>query len=229
MSLKPAKKSDLGKSWMNPRRDNPRRIHPEYHLIVTEGAKTEPAYFSGMRDAINRYHPKRIYLEIKGTGYNTTSLFERAQQLADDFANKYQHVWVVYDTDDFPAEHINETVQRCKDISSDETKYHAVWSNQCVELWFLLHFSFFQSDIERSEYFPKLNEQMMARRLGAYCKNRNDMYQVLLPYLDDAIRNAKKLAVINKGKLPADAAPGTEVYRLVEKLRPYLDPVEPVK
>lgn len=55
------------------------------------------------------------------------------------------------------------------------------------------------------------------------------MYQVLLPYLDDAIRNAKKLAVINKGKLPADAAPGTEVYRLVEKLRPYLDPVEPVK
>lgn len=96
-------------------------------------------------------------------------------------------------------------------------------------IWFLLHFSFFQSDIERSEYFPKLDAQMTARGLGAYRKNRNDMYQVLLPYLDDAIRNAKKLAVINKGKLPADAAPGTEVYRLVEKLRPYLDPVDPVK
>lgn len=33
MSLKPPKKSDLDKSWMKARRDKPKKIQPEYHLI----------------------------------------------------------------------------------------------------------------------------------------------------------------------------------------------------
>lgn len=68
---------------------------------------------------------------------------------------------------------------------------------------------------------------MTAQGLGSYRKNREDMYQILLPYLNDAIRNAKALAKINRGKSPADAAPGTEVYCLIEKLKPYLTPAEP--
>ena len=45
MSNKPAKKSDSGKAWMRQRRDRAIRIAPEYHLIVSEGIKTEPQYF----------------------------------------------------------------------------------------------------------------------------------------------------------------------------------------
>lgn len=47
MSLKPPKKSDMGKSWMKPRRDKSILLRPEYHLIVTEGTATEPQYFEG--------------------------------------------------------------------------------------------------------------------------------------------------------------------------------------
>lgn len=47
MSLKPPKKGDLKKSWLKPRRDTPKKIQPEYHLITTEGISTEPAYFQG--------------------------------------------------------------------------------------------------------------------------------------------------------------------------------------
>lgn len=43
MSLKPLKKSDLDKNWMKARRDKPKKIQPEYHLIVTEGTDTELA------------------------------------------------------------------------------------------------------------------------------------------------------------------------------------------
>lgn len=50
MSLKPPKKSDLDKSWMKTRRDKPKKIQPEYHLIITEGTNTEPTYFGTMRD-----------------------------------------------------------------------------------------------------------------------------------------------------------------------------------
>lgn len=35
MSLKPPKKSDLGKSWMKNCRDKARMIQPEYHLIAS--------------------------------------------------------------------------------------------------------------------------------------------------------------------------------------------------
>ena len=56
MSLKPPKKSDLDKSWMKARRDKPKKIQPEYHLIITEGTDTEPAYFGA------------IYLKTKPAG-----------------------------------------------------------------------------------------------------------------------------------------------------------------
>ena len=64
---------------------------------------------------------------------------------------------IVYDTDDFPADHIDSVLQFCDADSNDETTFHAVWSNQCIELWFLLHFSYMQSDIHREEYWPKAN------------------------------------------------------------------------
>ena len=48
------------------------------------------------------------------------------------------------------------------------------------------------------------------------------MYQILLPYMDTTIANAEKLDKINNGKLPSASAPGTKVYELVNKLKPYL-------
>ena len=76
--------------------------------------------------------------------------------------------------------------------------YHAIWSNQCIEVWFLLHFSYFQSDIHRKEYWPKLSEIMTLYGLGPYSKGREDMYHILEPYMDTAIRNAKKLNAVTQ-------------------------------
>jgi hypothetical protein len=56
MSLKPPKKSDMGKSWMKPRRDKSILLRPEYHLIVTEGT------------AIRNYREEKIYEEEQKTG-----------------------------------------------------------------------------------------------------------------------------------------------------------------
>ena len=62
MSKKPLKKSDSGKEWMKKRRDNRRMIAPEYHLIVTEGTKTEPNYFIKLKDEINKRYRNRIHI-----------------------------------------------------------------------------------------------------------------------------------------------------------------------
>ena len=222
MSLKPPKKSDLNKGWMKKRLDREIRIQPEYHLIVTEGTNTEPQYFQAIKDIVNQQYREKIQLDIYGEGDNTLSLFEKAKNRAGENPNGYKHVWVVYDTDDFTADHINRTAELCVQNTTDETQYHAVWSNQCIELWFLLHFSYFHSDIHRKEYWPKLTDWLQSLGKGEYSKGREDMYEILRPFMDQAIRYAKKLDETNACRPPANSAPGTKVYELIEKLRPYL-------
>ena len=216
MSLKPPKKGDIKKKWLKKRIDRKIRIQPEYHLIVTEGTATEPQYFKSMKNIINKKYRERIKLEIFGEGDNTLSLMEKALKRVENSPNVYKHVWIVYDTDDFPADHIDRVLQLCVENSTEETTFHAVWSNQCIELWFLLHFSFMQSDIHRTEYWPKLTEYLKQTGAGEYTKKRKDMYQILYPYINYAIGNAKRLNALNEGKLPSKAAPGTKVYELIE-------------
>lgn len=222
MSLKPPKKSDSNKSWMKSRQDRAKKIQPEYHLIVSEGTDSEPAYFGAIRDIINSQYRQKIHLTISGEGDNTIRLFDKAKQRLMENPNGYRHIWIVYDTDDFPAEHIDQVVDLCREHSTEETEYHAVWSNQCMELWYLLHFSFMQSDLHRTEYWPKLTNRLIEMGKGAYEKSRKDMYEILRPFMDTAIANARRLEKINEGKPPSKAAPGTKVHELVEKLKPYL-------
>lgn len=228
MSLQPPKKSDLGKSWMQPRRGRTIKIRPEYHLIVSEGTETEPTYFEAVRDAVNRQFQGRIQLDVQGKGMNTTSLFQAAQRLVQENPNGYSHVWIVYDTDDFPPEHVDEVVRladQCTAASGGETEYHAAWSNQCFELWFLLHFSYMHSDLHRREYWSKLSECLQGMDAGKYRKNRTELYALLRPRLETAIENARRLDAENQGKPPSKAAPGTKVYVLMERLLPYLPTV----
>lgn len=132
MSLKPDKKSDLNKDWMKKRRDKPIKIQPECQLIVTEGTSTEPQYFRAIRDIINQQYRGRVQLDIYGEGQNTLSLFDRARSHVQRSSNVYKHVWIVYDTDDFPQDYINRTAELCEQSSTEETEYHAIWSNQCI-------------------------------------------------------------------------------------------------
>ena len=223
MSLKPPKKSDLGKSWMKNRRDKARMIQPEYHLIASEGTETEPQYFGAIQRIINSKYRDRIQLKVEGIGDNTVNLLMKARQYVQNNGIVFKHVWIVYDTDDFLAENIDMVAQLCEEYSTQgETIYHAVWSNQCVELWYLLHFMYMDTDIDRSRYWPKLSDCLKNMGAGSYEKNRPDMYEVLRPYMDIAIANAKRLDKQNEGRKPSESAPGTKVYELVEMLRPYL-------
>ena len=80
MSLKPPKKGDLKKSWLKPRRDTPKKIQPEYHLITTEGISTEPAYFQGVKNTINSKYRGRVQLDIIGVGDNTLNLLQKVKK-----------------------------------------------------------------------------------------------------------------------------------------------------
>ena len=219
MSLKPPKHSE--QKWPNKRSERKRSISLDYNLIVTEGTQTEPQYFDALKANINRKQRNRIQLEIRGLGDNTVNLFYAAKKMVEKSPNGYSHVWLVYDCDDFPSESFNMVQTLCdQENEKGETEYHAIWSNECIELWFLLHFCFMHSNIHRSEYYPKLSEFLGTK--GEYKKNRSDIFEILLPHLDDAIKNALKLESLNEGKTPYESAPGTKVHEMMEKFKPYI-------
>ena len=205
MSLKPVKKSDQEKDWLK------------------KGTKTEPNYFEAIKLRINEKYKNRISLEIRGDGNNTVGLFEDAKRIVESNQRQFsfRHVWIVYDTDDFPKDKIDSVPELCKKNSTSDCRYHAIWSNQCIELWFLLHFGYYHSDLHRNDYFPKLDRWLKSISSGKYEKNRTDMFSVLEPYMNDAIKNATQLQQQNKDQLPSNSKPGTKVYELIEMLKPY--------
>ena len=230
MSAKPPKKSDAEKSWMSPRVSKNIPLLPEHHLIVTEGTKTEPQYFEAIKTVVDEkcrnFGSNRIQIKVNGTGKNTTFLVDEAKRIVDETrrsgGEEYKHVWLVYDKDDFPKDRFNEVVTRCEILSDEQITYHALWSNQCIELWFLWHFIPLEADILRDDYSEKLTEHLKNLNQGEYKKNRTDMFEILSPYKDTAIATAKRLMQKSEGIAPAACAPGTKVYEIIEKLNDYL-------
>lgn len=218
MSNKPPKKSDLNKSWMQPRRDRRKSIAPEYHLIVAEGEETEPNYFEGLKNQINSKYPGRISMEIKGTGKNTKGLLQYAQNFAASSVNEYKHIWIVFDKDDFPPSDFDETCSACEKLSNENTVYHALWSNQCIEYWFLLHYIYLDTSLNRKDYISKLSDLMNRK----YEKNQADIYTLLRPNLHTAIEKAKKISNGYADAKPSDCDPCTKVYEIFELLKKYL-------
>lgn len=221
MSNKPLKKSDSNKAWRKPRCERPRMISPEYHLIVTEGTKTEPYYFEGLRNEINFKYPGRISIKIEGVGQgaNTLTLLDRAEQIVRTSVTDYKHVWLVYDKDDFPKDDFDNTYFKCIALSKDSPiTYHALWSNECIEYWFLLHYISLIAALPRNEYYPMLSERLRIK----YEKNSNDIYNRLKPNLYTAIKNAKNIMADYGERPPSQCTPGTNVYEIFEKLQDYL-------
>lgn len=232
MSKKPAKHSEkkkmtsaseLARGWGKRRAEAPAiMIRPERHLIVTEGEKTEPLYFEEVRRRINnRFHGNLISVKIVGIGMNTESLLEEAKRIAFDDIDGYTHVWVVYDKDSFSDESFNVVVAKCEATYMSKTRFHATWSNESFELWYLLHYEYLQSALGREMYTEKLNRHLCGAGLGRYTKNRDDMFVALEGRLNTAVANAEKLEAINTGRPPAESCPGTKVHQLLQELLPY--------
>lgn len=208
----------------------PRPVLPERHLFVTEGTKTEPNYLKGLVDVIcqNYGEAARRQFKIKPEGDNTLYLLKRAEKCLQNEGDDYQHVWIIYDKDDFPPDDFDNTVKRCEALSKrfkagEGPQYHAIWSNQCIELWFLLHFNYLDTDIDRDQYSEKLSDKLGRH----YEKNDEEISDALLPRTGRAIRNAKRLMKKYAPETPpSQRAPGTNFYELVEYLKDYLKPAK---
>lgn len=160
-------------------------------LIFTEGTKTEPNYFY----SFPLYPSSKI--EVVGTGRNTVSLVEEAVRRSEELKKKgedFSQKWVVFDKDSFSSSDYDNAIAK-----AHQRGFKVAQSNECFELWFLLHYIDLDSALTRQGYFEKLSEN-----LGVpYEKNCLNMYEIL----QDNKEIAKKRATILKGKWESATVP----------------------
>jgi RloB-like protein len=170
-------------------------------LIVCEGEDTEPNYFRAFRVATT-------VCDVKGTGCNTLSLIQEAERLSS--LKNYLEVWCVFDKDSFPIDSVQKAIQRAK-----KKGFRIAFSDECFELWYLLHFQYLDVGVNRVRYRRLLTEKLGER----YEKNDRQMYDRLLNMQSDAISRAKRLKA-SHGASPVLGAckPYTTVHELVERL-----------
>ena len=175
----------------------------ETFLIVCEGAKTEPNYF-------RRFRVPTKVIRVEGLGDNTISLVRRTISLRDLARDDYDQVWVVFDRDSFPKERFNNAIQL-----AHQEGVQVAYSNEAFELWYLLHFHYYDSGISRQQYAA-----MLSGMLGyPYKKNSETIHEELLSKQDAAIRNARRLLDQYTPPKPSDNNPSTTVHLLVQALR----------
>lgn len=176
----------------------------ERFLIVCEGEQTEPKYFTKFRV------PKDVVVDVRGLGANTESLVREAVRLRDGSKNPYNQVWCVFDRDSFPARTFNAALA----LAANE-KIRVAYSNEAFELWYLLHFHYYESAISRADYIVKLSEL----RGSKYEKNSEGIFDELLAHQQRAIANAERLLLSYPQRRPERDNPSTTVHLLVSELR----------
>lgn len=95
-------------------------------------------------------------------------------------------------------------------------RVEAAWSNPCFELWFILHFVYYNTPLDR-----KLASEKLGQILGrGYDKSDRNIPQLLDERTQTAVDNGWRLEEKGPSKdcPPSDANPGTTVHRLVSLL-----------
>ena len=214
--------------WKRKRLQEYLELKKHRYYIFCEGQQTEPQYFAGFKQLIeeNPIYRDMVLIRIEPCQAETMRVIGMAEDYVRKNKIKKGQIWCVYDKDSFPPEHFNSVQQRADNLNKQnaELQYHAVWSNECIEFWFLLHFAYYTANNHRAEYISFLNDKFKELGIGKYQKNMKNIFNILIeqgnPKL--AIRYAKRIIEDGKGKTPAEIAPGTRVYELVEELVKYL-------
>mgnify|MGYP000035517287 FL=1 len=188
-------------------------------LIVCEGEKTEPNYFKAFIDN-RRSEVKEV--NVKGCGCSTCQLINEAKKIQEKLEHERQvpfdRVWLVFDKDEFKD--FNKAIADAK-----KEGMNCAWSNQAFELWYVLHFQYLDTGVDRKQYIGMIEDKVMKAsksKTFKYKKNDVGFYQILHEHgnEDFAFKNAEKLRNRHKGKVDYAAHnPRTEVDLLVNELR----------
>lgn len=201
------------KPWDRGGKERPQNLPLRRILIICEDSKSSVLYLKKFP-----VDPDLVQIEYEGTGMNTDSLMEEAIRRKTEAIREkrpYNKVWVVFDRDDFPPKNFN----RAFDLASSHREVTACWTNECFELWYLLHFQYLDTEMDRDRICTEVG-----KKIGrSYEKNDGTVYEVLESRLPVALRNADRLYQSNTDGRCHRQNPSTNVHQLIRMLKE-LDP-----
>lgn len=155
---KQIKKTDRKKPWYKKRfQTRPYAIESrekaKSFLIICEGENTEPWYFKS-------FPLGNAQVESYGLGRSKTALVEYVLEIlrADEDSTE-KEAWVVFDMDKTPG----ELAQQKEDFNhaiqlAQKHGLNVAYSNDCFELWFVLHYQYLDMSLSRNQYYKRLSE-----------------------------------------------------------------------
>lgn len=193
----------------------------ETWLFVCEGTKTEPQYLKALIEFANNLSSQSpINSDIRGVGRNTENLIRCVDDFYD-YADKfnslkrglpYAKTFVLFDKDSFKASQFDNAIKMAL-----ARGYIPIWSNECFELWYILHYEYLISDIGRTAYFLKLTELLNEKYDKA-----EDIFSIIHKpeRMKKALNNAKRLAKrFDENVSPHKKVPCTQMYVLIENIQ----------
>ena len=213
------KDNDKGKPWFK-RQDSVRSerniIIKNTFLIYCEGENTEPEYFKSF--------PVTTETEVKaiGLGRSRTALVEKVIELIGEIEkDENRQIWVVFDRDVKYENQIqgNEDFNNAIKLAT-QSGIKCAYSNDCFELWFVLHDEYLESALHRTQLYDKLKVKLgfNYEKEGKGEEFAKSLYPLFLDRISFAIQNAKRLHESQKDKEFYLQNPCTTIYQLVEAL-----------
>lgn len=213
------------------------RKYNEYFLIVCEDESTEPYYFGEFQKLFDSLFPEKrtVFLKAVGTGRNSLGVVKQAVEERDRLQNEAEthidHVWAVFDKDSLDEtggnlERFNQSFILAKNESIE-----VAYSNECFELWLLLHYQDVAADVPLSRggiIYPQLEIVVNKGRTEA-TKIPYDHKHPSHAFIDAVIKSGSQEKAIQRAAdlddyhikqkhTPVESNPNTHVYRLVRIL-----------
>ena len=215
-------------------------------LIVCEDRKSSVYYLEGKRDECNLSNSATIEklkiagiaVDIEGGNSAPISVVDYAITKRDEYnarAKKmniypYKKVYCVMDVDEHPS--LKPAVDKINSVNrtSPESELIHIISNECFEVWYILHFKYTTGAL----YRPSSKNPSDAHRIDKvledylgqeYDKSAPDIFKLIKAKggnEEQAIRYAEKLEKYHKDSSPDTEPylcnPSTEVYKLINEL-----------
>lgn len=183
-------------------------------LIVCEGGKTEPNYFTELKKC---FRLSNANVRICGRGSDPLSVVDFAIETFR-LEPEFDRVYCVFDRDRHTT--YNAALDRVRRIRLGKgNKIFAIPSVPCFEFWLLLHFTYTTRSFDApvGDSICSIVIEELKKHLPAYQKGDQDIFNKIQDKLENAITNARRVEEFHQTS-GADN-PSTIVHSLVEYLR----------
>ncbi len=198
-----------------------RPTHPKI-WVISHTQRAEIEYFQGFKNflATPLLVPKKIVCIRPQQLVKLALDWKNAENISEADGDQ---VWCIFDVDNFYKDDPEGLSKAIK--LAHENNIKIAYTNECFELWVLLHFEKPTSSIPRGDYIEKrIIKAFKKNKLGSYEKNQNCFIQ-LLPFQDNAIKNANELMAqkyedIQWGQvLESSGNPSTNLHLLILEIK----------